>query len=204
MTRTADRRLTTADVAKLIRAALKQAYPHTAFSVRTSSYSGGSSISIRWTDGPSVANVEAIAGDYQGRGFDGSIDLGYSIDAWMLNGKIIGTRSNGTAGSRGSVPAWGLIPPHDDAELVDLPSCFVHCTRQYSAEKLRAAVDAVAALWRLEAPEVRETPSWGAHVDATAAQDRAACGATSRYWAQLVSEHIRQTEAQTIDNVVTA
>ncbi len=32
------------------------------------------------TDGPTSKMVEAITGQYRGQGFDGSIDMGYSID----------------------------------------------------------------------------------------------------------------------------
>lgn len=203
MTRTADRHIKTADVARLIRAALKQPFPRTKFAVRSSVYSGGSSIAIRWTDGPTVAQVKAVVGAYEGRGFDGSIDMGFIVQAWMLDGKIIGTRSTGTVDSRGSVPAWGLIPPHDDAELVWFACASVQCTRHLSVEKLRAVALEVAAFWGLTAPDVRDT-AWGAQVDATSAQDRAACQRTNRYWSQLVHEHLAETEAQTIDNAATA
>jgi len=43
-----------AETAKLVRAALKAAFPGITFSVRSKSYSMGASISVRWTDGPAA------------------------------------------------------------------------------------------------------------------------------------------------------
>lgn len=64
----------TKDVAKLIRSALREAFPDTRFSVRLSRYSGGSSIDVYWTDGPTAEMVECIAGAFQGGYFDGMTD----------------------------------------------------------------------------------------------------------------------------------
>ena len=47
------------DVAKLIRKELKAAFPGQKFSVRVDRYSLGSSIDVRWTDGPTIKQVEA-------------------------------------------------------------------------------------------------------------------------------------------------
>lgn len=67
--------LTCADTAKLLRTALKNAFPGVKFSVRSDTYSGGASIRVRWTDGPFTKDVDAIAQRYAGATFDGSIDL---------------------------------------------------------------------------------------------------------------------------------
>jgi len=64
-----------AETAKLVRAALKAAFPGITFSVRSKSYSMGASISVRWTDGPTEKDVERITGEYRGATFDGMIDL---------------------------------------------------------------------------------------------------------------------------------
>ncbi len=141
------RSLTTTETAKIIRTDLKAAFPGVKFSVRSSNYAGGSSIDIKWTDGPLASEVDEIAGAYEGRGFDGMIDMAYSIDGWMLNGKIIGTRSRGTEGSRGSVPAWGIIPPHDDAELIDLASCYISTQRRVSPDLARTLIAKIAEFW---------------------------------------------------------
>ncbi len=63
------------DTAKLIRKALKNRFPDVKFSVRSDSYAGGASIRVRWTDGPFVKDVEAVAKKFEGASFDGMIDL---------------------------------------------------------------------------------------------------------------------------------
>ena len=67
-------RLSPAETAKEMRAALKAAFPGVKFSVRTSTYSGGSSINVSYFRGPSSKSVERIADRFQGRDFDGMTD----------------------------------------------------------------------------------------------------------------------------------
>jgi hypothetical protein len=52
---------TAAETAKKIRVALKAKFPSVKFSVRSDSYSMGSSVRVAWTDGPTAKQVEAIA-----------------------------------------------------------------------------------------------------------------------------------------------
>lgn len=52
--------LTAADSAKHIRAELKAMFPKTKFSVRSSSYSLGSNVSVHWTDGPTEESVTNV------------------------------------------------------------------------------------------------------------------------------------------------
>jgi hypothetical protein len=120
---------TPTQTAGMIRKALKAAFPKVKFEVVTSKYAGGSSISIRYAEGPTVQEVADVADAFEGRGFDGMIDMAYSIQAWMLNGQVIGTASKGTVNSRGSVPAWGQIPPHDDAELVSFGGSYIRISQ---------------------------------------------------------------------------
>lgn len=49
-----------AQVAKRLRQALKDVFPGIKFSVTSQTYSGGESIRVRWTDGPTVAQVQEI------------------------------------------------------------------------------------------------------------------------------------------------
>ncbi len=58
-----------------IKAELKAAFPHVKFSVKSDSYSGGDSVHISWTDGPTTAEVESISGKYQYGHFNGMEDL---------------------------------------------------------------------------------------------------------------------------------
>ena len=69
--------VTTPDTAKIIRKALKEAFPDTKFSVRCKSYSGGSSIRVCWTDGPISSDVNEVVSRFQGSWFDGMQDLKY-------------------------------------------------------------------------------------------------------------------------------
>ena len=69
------RYISVTDTAKLVRAALKAAFPGVKFSVRSDSYSGGASIRVGWTDGPTEDAVEGTTGGYRGASFDGMQDL---------------------------------------------------------------------------------------------------------------------------------
>lgn len=60
--------------AKLVRASLRRHFPGVAFSVRSKVYSGGASVSVRWTDGPRTAAVEPVVGRFAGARFDGMDD----------------------------------------------------------------------------------------------------------------------------------
>lgn len=80
--------LSCADTAKLIRQALKEAFPGIKFSVRSSTYSGGASIGVSWIDGPNVDQVEAVAKVFRGAYFDSSIDYQGSTYA-MIDGEQV-------------------------------------------------------------------------------------------------------------------
>lgn len=77
-----------ADTAALIRKSLKESFPGIKFSVRSSTYSGGASINVRWTDGPNTAQVEAVAGVFSGSYFDGQTDYKGSTYA-LVDGKQV-------------------------------------------------------------------------------------------------------------------
>lgn len=82
------RYITCADTAKLLRAALKKNFPGVKFSVRSSTYSGGASIDIGWTDGPTQKMVDTVATQFQGASFDGMIDLKSYHDS-VLDGEKV-------------------------------------------------------------------------------------------------------------------
>lgn len=105
--------LSCAETAVLVRAALKEAFPGVKFSVRSSTYSMGASIYIRWTDGPNAAQVEAVANVFKGSYFDGGIDFRGSI-YHMLDG----------------------APVHFGADSL-------HCSREFSDAAVQAAIDRV-------------------------------------------------------------
>lgn len=131
------------ETAKFIRKALKLAWPGTKFSVRSDKYSGGASIRIAWTDGPKSSDVEHYIAGYEGRGFDGMIDMAYTKDSWLLpDGRAVVWQSGGTEGSRGVRSAYQTIKPHPEAEKVHFGANYVFCSRTLSdtyvarAEKL--------------------------------------------------------------------
>ena len=55
-----------------IRAEVKRVFPKVKFSVRVPHHG---SISVKWTDGPTIAEVDALVGKYNGGHFDGMQDL---------------------------------------------------------------------------------------------------------------------------------
>ena len=67
------------ETAKLLRQALREALPGVKFGVRSSSYSGGASINVTWTDGPNTQQVEAVTNTFKGGYFDGMIDYKGSV-----------------------------------------------------------------------------------------------------------------------------
>jgi hypothetical protein len=84
----ATRYLSCAETAKMLRQSLKEAFPGVKFSVRSSTYSGGESISVRWTDGPNSDQVEEVSGRFEGSYFDGSIDYKGSV-YHMIDGEQV-------------------------------------------------------------------------------------------------------------------
>lgn len=105
--------LSCADTAKMVRQALKEAFPGVKFSVRSDTYSGGASINVRWIDGPNGAQVEAVAKTFQGAYFDGSQDYQGNTYAML------------------------------DGQVVNFGADFIFCNRDYSDAFVEAAIGAV-------------------------------------------------------------
>lgn len=82
-------RLSTAETAALVKQTLKAAFPTVKFSVRSSVYSMGSSVTVKWTDGPTEKQVQHICNQFEGAGFDGSQDLKYRKPSSELNGQAV-------------------------------------------------------------------------------------------------------------------
>lgn len=119
-----------ADVAKLVRTRVKADFPGVKFSVRTSKYSMGASITAYWTDGPTTKQVDAAVAQYGGSGFDGSIDLKYSWSSWLLpDGTAQVAHSPGTTGSMGGNKPVDTAKPHPDARLVHFGADYVFTSR---------------------------------------------------------------------------
>lgn len=121
----ADKRyLSCAETAKLVRKALKEKFPGIKFSVRSKTYSGGASITVSWTDGPTTKQVDAVTDFFEGASFDGMIDLKSYHDA-ILNG-----------------------------ERVHFGADYVFSNRHYSVEFTRQVGEAYAAKTGWEIPEI--------------------------------------------------
>lgn len=63
-----------AETAKILRQALKEAFPGVKFSVRSHTYSMGASIRVRWANGPTRKQVQEITNVFEGATFDGMTD----------------------------------------------------------------------------------------------------------------------------------
>lgn len=124
--------LRVADTAKLVRAALARAFPGVRFTVRSQSYSGGCSVNVRWTDGPLLREVEGVAKMFEGKRFDGSIDLAWTARLWLLpDGTASVASDDGSAGSGGYYGPVREWMPHPDAILIST-GAYVFCTREAS------------------------------------------------------------------------
>jgi hypothetical protein len=58
------------ETARILRQVLALVFPQTKFSVRSKQYSGGASITVRWTDGATLKQVKEITSKFEGAGFD--------------------------------------------------------------------------------------------------------------------------------------
>lgn len=93
------RRISLTDTAKLVRKALKTAYPTVKFSVRCDRYSMGCSIDVSWTDGPSKGMVQPLLDAFNGSHFDGMVDLKSSITQ-EYEGEVVRFEVDYVTGSR--------------------------------------------------------------------------------------------------------
>ncbi len=110
------------DTAKLVREALKAAFPGQKFSVTSDTYAGGASIRVQWVDGPTVKEVDAVTDRYRRSDFDGMTDSTHY---------------------RGDTR---IALPDGEVELVTFGADFVETTRDCSEayqEKLRKAAQVV-------------------------------------------------------------
>lgn len=77
------------ETAELIRRTLADIFPNTKFSVRSKSYTGGCSIDVSWTDGPTVSQVKPVLDRFEGADFDGMQDLKTYREPYEWNGKRV-------------------------------------------------------------------------------------------------------------------
>lgn len=145
--------VSTTNTAKLIRVALKARFPKTKFSVRSDKYAGGSSIRVGWTDGPTVALVDAVVQPFAGSGFDGMTDSKYNVGAWLM--------PDGSAEIRKVDAHYGAdraecAAKSDGAIPVSFAADFVFTDRGYSADALQRTLTAYCAKYRDQLAEAIE------------------------------------------------
>jgi Large polyvalent protein associated domain 29 len=129
------------DVAKIIKIKLTAAFPGVKFSVVSPHYSA---VVVRWDDGPCEFQVDKIIDRYTFGGFDGSIDMSYQSQNWLLpNGDMVHASSNGTVGSMGVHPAYATDCPVPGAVLVKYGPKYIRSARSVS-DAYRAKMIAVA------------------------------------------------------------
>jgi hypothetical protein len=116
--------LTVTEVAKLVRAALKAAFPIIKFSVRSSSYSMGASIRVCWTDGPVPSRVDDIVQAYAVATFDGMQDLKEYKPAMIVGGRKVRSHADFIFCERTiSEAGWQMLAKQVAAVLhVDVPT----------------------------------------------------------------------------------
>lgn len=145
--------LSCAQTAKLIRAALKRAFPGVRFSIRSNTYSGGASVKVKWTDGPLQRDVEAVAKRFQGGDFDGMIDMAVCRHHYLTpDGMAVMAGTEGTEGSGGTIERVDNPAPPFDARRVRFGADFVFCDRELSEgfrARLLAAWDALTVRERV-------------------------------------------------------
>ena len=156
------RRLSCADTAKLVRKALKQAFPTFRFSVRSKTYSGGASINVEWCDGPAATDVDAIVKAFEGAGFDAMIDLKTYTQHWLMPDGSIEFAEVGIGHSFASEHER-YAPPHPRAELVHFGADYVFTNRHYSVAFLSEVVAEVCERYGWEPLEVKGS-EYGAHL----------------------------------------
>lgn len=136
------RYIDTAEVAKMLRPALKKAFPSVKFSVCIERYAGGSSIDVGWTDGPTEAQVREVTRRFAGGRFEGMTDCAYSADSWYCpkhGARVAQTQGCDVASNNGVHQSRCCA----NAELVHFGASYVHGNRTASAEfraELRATV----------------------------------------------------------------
>ncbi len=157
------------DAAKMIRAELKTHFPGIKFSVKSSSYSGGASIAIGWTDGPTEKAVDTIVGKYEGKTFDGMIDMATGNYAYLLpDGTVTWGGTRGTTSSMGFIEAQHTPQPIK-GHRVRFGSDYISCSRHYSLAFLRRVAEETCQKWGKAMPEISDG-YFGAQIDRATAE----------------------------------
>lgn len=150
------KRYSAAEVGSLARARLARLWPGHLFYVTTQTYSGGASMHVKWIDGPSLKEVEAVTRMYADRQVMDNTDYSAGIGHWM--------QPDGTVTVRYKSPnsehdGEKHDRPTPDAVAVDFATGHVHADRYLSreaAETIAAAVEAKTGT----RPKVVDSQAW--------------------------------------------
>jgi hypothetical protein len=113
---------------------LKKAFPGVKFSVRSSVYSGGASIDVSYTDGPTTDAVDAVCNQFKGANFDGMIDMkSYQTHYLDPDGTAHLAHDPGTQGSMGIYPER-FGDPGPNSRIVSFGADFIFTHREHSPE----------------------------------------------------------------------
>lgn len=131
-----------AEMAKILKKELRHNFPDVKFSVKSDSYSGGSSINVEYTDGVAFDKVDSIARNYAGKGFDGMIDMSYFHYLYLNKDGFLRThKSEGTTDSMGVSPSYENKLP-EGAIMVETSHPYIFTRRNISNEvKMKASKD---------------------------------------------------------------
>ena len=182
--------LTVTETAKLVRAALKKAFPGTKFSVRSDSYSGGASIRVRYTDGPKSKDVEKVAKRYAGASFDGMIDLKYHHEHFLCpDGTVVWARDFGHSYANDSnIRTLDDMPP--GTKVVSFGADYVFVDRDLSDEfraRIEKALEATYAEFKNGYErDARIGSMWGSDVFNRVAAANDASGEVNADWHEAV------------------
>ncbi len=154
--------LSCAATAKLVRVALKKAFPGIKFSVRSEIYAGGASMRVGWIDGPLCSQVDAVVSPYKGADFDGMIDMKISKRAWLMpDGSAVLASSPGTQGSMGTIPSEVGLKPSNLSRQVRFGSDFIFTERTFSVGLRERALAKAARYWGFDpSPYAVEPCKW--------------------------------------------
>jgi hypothetical protein len=175
---------THAQTAKLVRAALKTAFPPIKFFVT----SRPRSVKVCWVDGPSGESVCDVVEPFSWKRYDGRIASEYTIDAWIKNGRIVGHRCVGAISSRGRVDPYGLEAPELGCELVNFGT-WVSISHIMSATQARKAAAQVSAYFSVPMPIIEEVDNWRPGMRAWRIDDKHDTKANGRlpdYWSEMI------------------
>ena len=129
------------DVAKLIKSRLAAEFHGVKFSVRTEGYDA---VYVSWDGFPMQRDVEKIIDGYKFGGFDGSIDMAYSSQCWLLpDGRIVPAACKGTRGQRGYVTEFSTDCPQPGAVLVRGGAKYIFASQNIPCSVWASAIVAV-------------------------------------------------------------